>query len=89
MNAALSQASSLFDANADAPARPPEGRERLRWEMRLGGALADKQFELFYQPMVQLRSGAIVGFEALIRWRHPLHGLVSPARFIRWWRISG
>jgi EAL domain-containing protein (putative c-di-GMP-specific phosphodiesterase class I) len=40
------------------------------------------QFEPFFQPKVDIRSGALVGAEALIRWRHPEHGLISPARFI-------
>jgi EAL domain-containing protein (putative c-di-GMP-specific phosphodiesterase class I) len=39
-------------------------------------------FELHYQPVFDLRENAITGFEALLRWRHPLRGLVSPAEFI-------
>jgi EAL domain-containing protein (putative c-di-GMP-specific phosphodiesterase class I) len=45
-------------------------------------ALARGEFELHYQPLVSLRSGEISGFEALLRWRHPERGLVSPAEFI-------
>jgi diguanylate cyclase (GGDEF)-like protein/PAS domain S-box-containing protein len=45
-------------------------------------ALARREFELHYQPKVNLESGAIVGAEALIRWRHPDRGLVSPKDFV-------
>ncbi|MDQ1813400.1 EAL domain-containing protein [Massilia sp. CCM 9210] len=48
----------------------------------LRGALDDGQFHLLYQPKVDLRSGLIFGVEALIRWEHPEHGVVSPLRFI-------
>jgi len=48
----------------------------------LRGALEEGQFHLLYQPKVDLRSGLILGVEALIRWQHPEHGLVSPLRFI-------
>ena len=44
--------------------------------------MADKEFELFIQPKVDMRSGRPVGAEALIRWRHPERGLVSPAEFL-------
>ena len=45
-------------------------------------ALPAGEFELYYQPVVNLESSEISGFEALIRWNHPEHGLVSPATFI-------
>ncbi|WP_299310473.1 EAL domain-containing protein [uncultured Halomonas sp.] len=45
-------------------------------------ALRDGQFELLYQPLVEALSGRVSGFEALVRWRHPRRGLVSPAEFI-------
>jgi len=43
---------------------------------------SDPQFQLYYQPIVLLSSGTISGFEALIRWQHPIQGLLSPAQFI-------
>jgi diguanylate cyclase (GGDEF)-like protein/PAS domain S-box-containing protein len=48
----------------------------------LRNALEEQQFTLLYQPKVDLRSGLILGVEALIRWHHPEHGMISPLRFI-------
>ena len=51
-------------------------------ERDLQGALANGEFELFYQPVVSLKDNKIKSFEALLRWHHPTRGLVSPAEFI-------
>lgn len=56
--------------------------ERLMLETRLRRAVDAHEFELHYQPKVDLRSGLIVGLEALMRWRDPEHGLISPGQFI-------
>jgi diguanylate cyclase (GGDEF)-like protein/PAS domain S-box-containing protein len=45
-------------------------------------ALAAGEFEVYYQPLVTLETGVISGFEALLRWHHPLRGMVAPAKFI-------
>jgi diguanylate cyclase (GGDEF)-like protein len=45
-------------------------------------AIDEKQFELYYQPVVHLASGAVVGVEALVRWHHPTRGLLQPGDFI-------
>ncbi|RAU19228.1 hypothetical protein DN062_02875 [Nitrincola tibetensis] len=45
-------------------------------------ALAERQFVLYYQPKVNMRTGDLIGVEALIRWQHPLHGLLPPAAFL-------
>lgn len=55
-------------------------RQALTLDLR--NALAAAEFELFYQAQVALDDGRITGFEALLRWRHPTRGLVSPAEFI-------
>ncbi|THC44253.1 EAL domain-containing protein [Massilia sp. Mn16-1_5] len=57
-------------------------RERMALETSLRPALARGEFELHYQPRIDLRSMTMVGMEALIRWNHPERGLVSPAQFI-------
>jgi len=55
---------------------------RLDLENDLRGALNRQEFCLYYQPIVQLSSGQLVGWEALIRWQHPVRGLVPPVEFI-------
>ena len=57
-------------------------RERDMLERELRAAVAENQVVPFYQPLVDLRSGEIIGFEALARWSHPTLGDVEPARFI-------
>jgi len=55
---------------------------RLSMEAELAGAMERNELELFYQPQVGLKDGKLTGAEALIRWRHPQRGLVSPADFM-------
>lgn len=54
----------------------------LQLEGDFAKALERSEFELFYQPIVSLGSNQIIGFEALVRWRHPVLGLISPLDFI-------
>ncbi|MDB5802724.1 MAG: hypothetical protein JWN73_46 [Betaproteobacteria bacterium] len=56
--------------------------KRMQLENALRHALVREEFLLHYQPKADLQSGAICGFEALLRWKHPERGLVSPAEFI-------
>lgn len=55
---------------------------RLHLEMALRGALTRKEFAVHYQPKIDVLSGAITGFEALLRWHHPELGVLSPSEFI-------
>ena len=55
---------------------------RLQVETDLRHALEREEFRNFYQPIVALDSGRIVGFEALLRWQHPTRGLIGPDEFI-------
>jgi diguanylate cyclase (GGDEF)-like protein/PAS domain S-box-containing protein len=56
--------------------------ERLELTVELGGAMQRDELALEYQPLIELSGGSIAGFEALIRWRHPTRGLLTPDRFI-------
>jgi diguanylate cyclase (GGDEF)-like protein/PAS domain S-box-containing protein len=68
---------SIFDTRQDNSIR--DHHESLN---RIGQALSDGEFVLYYQPKVNMRSGKIIGAEALIRWQHPDQGLLPPALFL-------
>ena len=57
-------------------------QQRLELERNLRRALQHNEFELWYQPKIDLSSGEVEGVEALLRWRDPHYGLISPAEFI-------
>ena len=67
----------VFDINMREAAK-----ERLQLEIDLRRAIQKKQFLVYYQPMVDLKTGRVRSFEALARWRHPTRGMVSPEKFI-------
>ncbi|MGY8704165.1 EAL domain-containing protein [Bradyrhizobium sp. 18BD] len=67
----------FFEPEMDASAKA-----RLSLEQDLRQALVNGGFEIHYQPLVDLRTNAVSGCEALLRWRHPERGMVSPAEFI-------
>jgi predicted signal transduction protein with EAL and GGDEF domain len=64
------------------PAMDASAKARLTMEQDLRQALADGGFEIHYQPLVDLRHNEVTGCEALLRWRHPERGMISPAEFI-------
>ena len=67
----------IFDADRD---RDQRGRhEKLE---RIQSALQEEEFTLYYQPKVNMRSGELVGAEALVRWQHPDRGLLPPSEFL-------
>ncbi|WP_159788016.1 two-component system response regulator [Sodalinema gerasimenkoae] len=67
----------LFD-----PILHQEALERLALENDLRYAYERREFEVYYQPILNLQSGELFGFEALLRWHHPQRGWVSPSDFI-------
>ncbi|MDQ2778231.1 MAG: EAL domain-containing protein, partial [Pseudomonadota bacterium] len=64
----------------------PEHRRRAEQRVlaigRIQEALDQQEFLLYYQPKVDMRTGLVLGFEALLRWEHPLQGLVAPLQFL-------
>lgn len=57
-------------------------RDRLSLEAQLREALVRHEFELYFQPLIDARSGSTIAAEALLRWRHPVEGLRGPATFV-------
>lgn len=57
-------------------------RERRMLELELHQAIAANEFVLHYQPLVSAQSHGVIGFEALIRWNHPIRGILPPSEFI-------
>jgi diguanylate cyclase (GGDEF)-like protein len=64
------------------PAMEAQVQMRREVELDLRNALPAEEFDLHYQPVLDLQSGKVAAFEALIRWNHPVRGLISPADFI-------
>ncbi|MFC7739382.1 putative bifunctional diguanylate cyclase/phosphodiesterase [Roseomonas sp. GCM10028921] len=64
------------------PGMDTEIQQRRQSELDLRRAVAEEQFDVHYQPLIDARTGMLTGFEALLRWRHPERGMVSPAEFI-------
>jgi diguanylate cyclase (GGDEF)-like protein len=64
-------------------------RRRQELAAEIAGALAGGQFQTYFQPEVAVRTGTLVGFEALARWQHPQRGIIAPAEFIEVAEASG
>jgi len=71
------------------PSMDADSRERLALESDLRKALANGELVLFYQPVLDARSRAVEGVEALLRWQHPERGLLGPAHFLWMAEVSG
>jgi EAL domain-containing protein (putative c-di-GMP-specific phosphodiesterase class I) len=65
------------------PVLRAQARTRRGLQVELRRAFAENEFELYFQPQIRLADGAVVGAEALLRWRHPERGVVSPGAFIQ------
>jgi len=64
-------------------------RTRLNIEQGLHSAIQDQELVLYYQPVIDIQNNKLLGFEALIRWNHPVSGLLSPDKFIQIAEESG
>jgi diguanylate cyclase (GGDEF)-like protein/PAS domain S-box-containing protein len=81
---------ALYDAKANGgrgyrlfqPTMRARAQARRELDMELRRAWSDNEFVLYYQPQVRLSDGAVVGAEALLRWRHPQQGILAPGAFI-------
>jgi diguanylate cyclase (GGDEF)-like protein len=81
---------ALYRAKADGrglyrffePAMDARMQARRTLEIELRKAITNGEFELFYQPLVDVQTEQVTGFEALIRWQHPLRGMIPPSEFI-------
>jgi len=65
------------------PVLRAQAQARRELDSELRRAFSDNEFELYFQPQLRLRDGAVVGAEALLRWRHPERGILGPGMFIQ------
>jgi len=81
---------ALYQAKSDGgricrhfqPVLRAQARARRALDVELRRAFAENEFDIFFQPQIRLEDGAVVGAEALLRWRHPDRGLLAPGAFI-------
>ncbi len=81
-NSSLSQVSQGLEDTVGADDAMLDGFENLKFENRLQEALNNQEFEMFYQPIVNMQNNMVVGCEALIRWKDPVIGYIQPDKFI-------
>ena len=79
---AVKQAKTVGKPQVYEPKEASAARRRFSIETELRRALDKDQFKLFYQPLIDLKSGEVAGFEALARWTHDDRGEISPVEFI-------
>ncbi len=80
MYQAKSSGRACYQFFADAMQEEAQSRRALEWALR--HAVESNEFQLVYQPQICLRTGGVIGVEALIRWMHPTRGLLTPFHFI-------
>ncbi|MGB3049457.1 MAG: EAL domain-containing protein [Polyangiales bacterium] len=80
MYQAKSSGRGCYQFFADAMQEEAQSRRALEWALR--HAAESNEFQLVYQPQICLRTGGVIGVEALIRWMHPTRGLLTPYHFI-------
>lgn len=81
-NSSLTQVTQGLDDIAGADDAMLDGFENLKFENRLQEALNNQEFEMFYQPIINMQNNMVVGAEALIRWKDPVIGYIQPDKFI-------
>lgn len=86
---ARAKAESRGDVRCFQPAMDAELRERSRLQTELKLGIAEGQIVPYFQPVVDLGTGAILGFEVLARWEHPTRGIISPVNFISFAEDAG
>ncbi len=79
----LLQGRGPTDSAADPAAESEPGLSKFRLESHLRDALSQHKLEVRYQPILEIASGRVAGYEALVRWEHPTRGPVSPEEFIK------
>src|SRR5690606_18366532 len=85
---------TVYAANANSlcnscRCEPASEAQQMELKADLIWALQNNEFELEYQPILDIEEGRIVGFEALLRWQHPARGPISPTQFIPFAEESG
>ncbi len=78
--AAKKQGGGAFSFFSEELRQELEHRKQLETDMRI--AIADKAFQVYFQPQVSLSDGTIAGTEALVRWNHPTRGMIAPGEFL-------
>ena len=81
-NSSLTHVSTGTDDSAGHDETFLDGFENLKFENRLNEALNNQEFEMFYQPIINMQNNMVVGCEALIRWKDPVIGYIQPDKFI-------
>lgn len=83
MELALDQASNAFDLCVYDAVTEKKNKEKYEIQVALYDAIKNNEFYLVYQPQISLEENRVMGFEVLLRWKHPQKGLINPEEFIK------